>query len=70
MLGTLLAFTESAFCKPGNSGAFVLDEEGRCCGLLSACPLISYAGDGFALSIRELIEDIESLTGGRVSLPH
>jgi hypothetical protein len=58
------------FCEPGDSAVFVVDEEGRWCGLLFACPLVSYAGDGFALPAKELIEDIEPLMSGRVSIPH
>jgi hypothetical protein len=61
--------TDRFFCEPGDSGSFIIDSEGRWCGLLFAAPYPSTKGDAFVLPVDKLIEDIEGLTGGSVSLP-
>jgi hypothetical protein len=57
------------FCRPGDSGSFVLDTEGRWCALLFATPFKSVSGDAYVLPVGDLIADIEYLTGGTISLP-
>lgn len=58
----------SLFCEDGDSGGWVIDDFGRLVGLLFSCPVASYSGDGFVIPIREVVADIEDLTGGKVSL--
>lgn len=53
----------------GDSGSWVVDQNGRWVGLFFAEPGISLNKHSFVLPAREVIEDIESVTGGRVSLP-
>jgi hypothetical protein len=57
------------FCRQEDSGSFVIDSEGKWCALLFAAPYPSFSGDGFVLPVDDLIDDIERLTGGKVSLP-
>jgi hypothetical protein len=61
--------TGKLFCQPGDSGSFIIDSEGKWCGLLFAAPYASITGDAFVLPVDKLIADIEDLTGGSVSLP-
>ena len=60
---------DELFCRPGDSGSFILDSEGNWCGLLFAAPYRSDSGDGFVIPVDVLIADIQRLTGGTVSLP-
>ncbi|EEH09296.1 predicted protein [Histoplasma capsulatum G186AR] len=57
------------FCDSGDSGSWLIDENGKWVGLLFACPFPSYTGDGYAIPALELIKDIEALVGGRVEIP-
>jgi hypothetical protein len=56
------------FCRKGDPGSFVIDSVGRWCALLFASPY-GDTGDAYVLPVHTLIEDIESMTGGKVSLP-
>lgn len=53
----------------GDAGSWVVDQTGRWVGLFLAEPGISLNQHSFVLPARKVIEDIESATGGRVSLP-
>lgn len=62
------------FCKHGDSGAIVLDRRGQLCGLLIGGTERDFGqgGDmehGFVIPIDIVFEDIESVTGLKVSLP-
>ncbi|OAX81774.1 hypothetical protein ACJ72_03886 [Emergomyces africanus] len=57
------------FCDSGDSGSWLIDENGKWVGLLFACPFSSFTGDGYVIPVLELIKDIEALVGGRVELP-
>ncbi|OJD12425.1 hypothetical protein AJ78_06976 [Emergomyces pasteurianus Ep9510] len=57
------------FCDSGDSGSWLIDENGKWVGLLFACPFPSFTGDGYVIPVLELIEDIEALVGGKVELP-
>ena len=64
----VVGFGENDFCRPGDSGSFIIDSEGQWCALLFACPY-THRGDAYVLPVDQLIEDIEYITGGTVSLP-
>lgn len=62
------------FCKHGDSGAIVLDKRGQLCGLLIGGTERDFGQGadmehGFVIPIDIVFEDIESLTGLKVSLP-
>ena len=65
----MIGSARQSFCEPGDSGAFIIDVKGKWCGVLFAYPSVSISGDGYAMSAEELVEDVEKLTGGQVSLP-
>ncbi|KAH0565173.1 hypothetical protein GP486_001437 [Trichoglossum hirsutum] len=56
------------FCRKGDSGSFVIDSVGRWCALIFASPYEDI-GDAYVLPVDILVADIESTTGGTVSLP-
>ncbi|KAI9758856.1 MAG: hypothetical protein M1840_003743 [Geoglossum simile] len=56
------------FCRKGDSGSFIVDSRGRWCALLFASPY-NNTGDAYVIPVDILIEDIQSMTGGTVSLP-
>lgn len=53
----------------GDSGSWVIDQNGRWVGLFLVAPGISLSGDVFTLPARDVIHDIELVTGGKVTLP-
>lgn len=62
------------FCKQGDSGAVVLDKQGRLCGLLIGGTERDFGQGadfehGFVIPIDLVFDDIESVTGLKVSLP-
>lgn len=62
------------FCKHGDSGAVVLDKQGQLCGLLIGGTERDFGQGsdlehGFVIPIDIVFEDIESVTGLKVSLP-
>ena len=62
------------FSSRGDSGAFVLDADGKLAGLLFAGsePVFGQGADmrhGYAIPIGLVFEDIATMTGGKVSLP-
>lgn len=62
------------FCKHGDSGAIVLDKRGQLCGLLIGGTERDFGQGsdlehGFVIPIDIIFDDIEKLTGLKVSLP-
>jgi len=62
------------FSMGGDSGSFVLDSDGQLAGLLFAGsePKFGHEADlrhGYVIPIGSVIDDIEAMTGGKVSLP-
>lgn len=62
------------FSMGGDSGSFVLDSDGQLAGLLFAGsePLVGHEADlrhGYVIPIGSVIDNIEAMTGGKVSLP-
>ena len=62
------------FSSRGDSGSFVFDADGKLAGLLFAGsePDFGQGADlshGYVIPIGAVIDDIEAMTGGKVSLP-
>lgn len=59
--------TEGIFARPGDSGGFVINEEGELVGMLFGGP-DQRGGPGYVTPIEELVADIRARTGRSLEL--